>query len=345
MGLDGYVGNGRDVARIARLAAERDAAKAASIAHADASAGASTSRLVGFASGSTIEAADEAFKASTVGLMTRQDFVARQEEIEAELEAKRAAELEAQRAAEARVKDKRKKKLAKISSKLSFDEEDVDDSLDIDGACDEDETQQMDMPRKRGKFGALGKNPDVETSFLPDKAREEAEAEERKALAAEFLERAEAMKAETVDVAYSFYDGGRRAGGTMRVKQGDTIEHFLVKVRAALLTEGGTINRDLKAVDAPGMMYIKEDLIIPHELTFHELVVTKARGKSGPLFRFDAQDDVRIQGNAKIERQDSHPGKVILRSWYEKNKNMFPANRWEIYEPGKDYARDGYRIK
>ena len=32
---------------------------------------------------------------------------------------------------------------------------------------------------------------------------------------------------------------------------------------------------------------------MPHSLTFYELIVSKARGKSGPLFQFDVHDDVR----------------------------------------------------
>jgi len=353
MPLDGYVGTARDATRVARFARDRNDARSAAAAAAeargrdardarDAAEATGPSRLVGFASASVDDEASEEFKARSVGLMTRHAFVARQEEVELEARAKRDAALAEASLRDAREREKRKAKTAKISSKLSFDDDDECDRIDVGRACDEGETLEMEAPRK--KFGALGKNPDVETCFLPDKAREEAEEAERKAIAEEYAERARAMKAEVVDVTYSFYDGGRRGGGTLRVKQGDTIEQFLVKVRAALLAEGGTVNRDLKAVDAPGMMYIKEDLIIPHDLTFHELVVTKARGKSGPLFRFDARDDVRLQGNARVERQDSHPGKVILRSWYEKNKHMFPANRWEVYEPGKDYAKEGYRI-
>ena len=39
--------------------------------------------------------------------------------------------------------------------------------------------------------------------------------------------------------------------------------------------------------------YIKEDLIIPNHLSFYDLIVTKARGKSGPLFHFDVLLRVR----------------------------------------------------
>lgn len=38
------------------------------------------------------------------------------------------------------------------------------------------------------------------------------------------------------------------------------------------------------------MLYIKEDLIIPNGLTFYELIINKARGKSGPLFHFDVHE-------------------------------------------------------
>lgn len=66
-------------------------------------------------------------------------------------------------------------------------------------------------------------------------------------------------------------------------------------------------------------------------------------GKSGPLFDFSATDDVRLQNNATLENQSSHAGKVVERSWYEKNKHIFPANRWEVYDPHKVYG--DYTVK
>ena len=86
-------------------------------------------------------------------------------------------------------------------------------------------------------------------------------------------------------------------------------------------------------------MYIKEDLIIPHEYSFYDLIITKARGKSGPLFHFDVHDDVRITHDVRVEKDESHPGKVVLRSWYERNKHIFPASRWEIYDPKKERGK------
>lgn len=45
----------------------------------------------------------------------------------------------------------------------------------------------------------------------------------------------------------------------------------------------------------------------------NELFTLQARGKSGPLFQFDASDDVRLVNDATQEKQDSHAGKVLLR--------------------------------
>ena len=44
----------------------------------------------------------------------------------------------------------------------------------------------------------------------------------------------------------------------------------------------------------------------------------QARGKSGPLFHFDVHEDIRMQHDARIEKDESHAGKVVERHWYSK---------------------------
>ena len=44
-------------------------------------------------------------------------------------------------------------------------------------------------------------------------------------------------------------------------------------------------------------------------------------------------DDVRLTDDVRVEKDESHPGKVIQRAWYERNKHIFPASRWEVYDP------------
>jgi len=67
--------------------------------------------------------------------------------------------------------------------------------------------------------------------------------------------------------------------------------------------------------------YVKEDIILPHHYTFYDLIVTKARGKSGPLFAFHVRDDVRMINDAGREKEDSHAGKVLVRTWYDTNSS------------------------
>merc|ERR1712083_1188884 len=97
---------------------------------------------------------------------------------------------------------------------------------------------------------------------------------------------------------------------------------------------------ELRSVSADQLMYVKEDLILPQTNTFYDFIVTKARGKSGPLFSFDVREDIRMINDASVEKEESHAGKVVLRSWYERNKHIFPASRWEPYDPTKTYSNN-----
>lgn len=106
--------------------------------------------------------------------------------------------------------------------------------------------------------------------------------------------------------------------------------------------------------------------------------MTKARGKSGPLFHFDVHEDIRMVNDVRIEKDESHPGilmiccsldrddmcarsavfplkwlclislrlagKVVERRWYERNKHIFPASRWETYDPAVSREGERYTI-
>jgi protein FAM50 len=167
------------------------------------------------------------------------------------------------------------------------------------------------------------KNPAVDTSFLPDREREEKDRLEREILRQKWLREQEVMKAENVEITYSYWDGsGHR--NSVQCKKGDTIASFLEKCRQQI--------PELKGITVDSLMYIKEDLIIPHHYSFYDFIVSKARGKSGPLFNFDVHDDVRLVSDATIEKDESHAGKVVERSWYNRNKHIFPASRAYIIQ-------------
>lgn len=178
------------------------------------------------------------------------------------------------------------------------------------------------------------KDPNVDTSFLPDKDREQEEKTKRIRLEKEWKQRQLEIKQERLEITYSYWDGsGHRR--TCHILKGSTVGDFLEVVRKDLAGQF----RELGSVASDALLYVKEDLILPHDITFYDLIATKARGKSGPLFHFDVHDDVRVGPlDSRIEKDESHPGKVVERRWYERNKHIFPASRWEVYDPSKEYG-------
>jgi len=226
---------------------------------------------------------------------------------------------------------KKRKKVTKATLSFASDDEGDDGAsskLDDDRSSKEtDEALEDGPPVKRSKFR---KNPYVDTSFLPDRDREEAERKERERLRLEWLEKQEMTKKEDIEVVYSYWDGSGHRKSVM-CKKGDAISSFLEKCRQQF--------PELRGVSVDNLMYIKEDLIIPHHYTFYDFIVNKARGKSGPLFNFDVHDDVRLLADATKEKDESHAGKVVERSYYQRNKHIFPASRWEVFDPEKNYGK------
>ena len=139
---------------------------------------------------------------------------------------------------------------------------------------------------------------------------------------------------------YSYHDPTGRDGfkghrDAVTVPKGATMEDFLNKVREQ--------QKALRSCAATELMYIKEDLILPHNVTFYQLIVNKARGKSGPLFHFDVHDDVRVGSfDHRVEKDESHAGKVMEKRVYDRLKDKFPYSRFEVYDPGKKY--DEYTV-
>ncbi|KAI0748070.1 XAP5-domain-containing protein [Daedaleopsis nitida] len=258
---------------------------------------------------------EDTLKKSTVGLVRLEDFQQRRKELE-EAKAREAA-----RTNELKGEKKLKKRKKTAKSTLSF-------------ALDDEEGEESGTPSQNGdeppvKRPKSRKNPEVDTSFLPDREREEAERREREQLRQEWLRKQVELKAEDIEITYSYWDGsGHRKSVTC--KKGDSVSTFLEKCRQQF--------PELRGVSVDNLMYVKEDLIIPGHYTFYDFIVNKARGKSGPLFNFDVHDDIRLLADASVEKDESHAGKVVERSWYQRNKHIFPASRWEVYDPDKNYG-------
>uniref|UniRef100_A0AAX7TJJ3 FAM50A/XAP5 C-terminal domain-containing protein n=1 Tax=Astatotilapia calliptera TaxID=8154 RepID=A0AAX7TJJ3_ASTCA len=256
------------------------------------------------------DAVEAELKSSTVGLVTLNDMKAKQEALVKEREkqlAKKEQSKELQLKLEKQKEKKRKEEQKRKIASLSFNPEDEEEEEE-----DEEEEQDCEHSFYPVKKKKLGKNPDVDTSFLPDRDRE-------------------------IEITFSYWDG---SGHRKTVKKGNTIQNFLQKALEVLRKDFS----ELRSAGVEQLMYIKEDLIIPHHHSFYDFIVTKARGKSGPLFSFDVHDDIRLVNDATVEKDESHAGKVVLRSWYEKNKHIFPASRWEPYDPEKKWDKYTVRV-
>ncbi|XP_006903535.1 PREDICTED: protein FAM50B-like [Elephantulus edwardii] len=279
------------------------------------------------------DAMEAELKSSTVGLVTLDYMKAKQEALlkEREMQLAKKEQLEERKLQLETMREKanRREQKRKISS-LSFSFEEVEEGTNEHGP------ESVEVIKKKKKN--LGKNPDVDTSFLPDREREEEENHLREELRKEWEAQREKVKSEEMEITFSYWDGsGHRR--TVRMSKGSTVQQFLKKALQSLREDF----RELRAASVEQLMYIKEDLILPHYYTFYDFIITKARGKSGPLFSFDVHDDVRLLSDATMEKDESHAGKVVLRSWYEKNKHIFPASRWEPYDPEKKW--DKYTIR
>ena len=235
-----------------------------------------------------------------------------------------------------KTKAKQKEKIKALSFNPDEDEEECDDFDDED--CDnkvskrKEDNDSDESPVKKKRFGM---NPNVDTSFLPDRDRDEQENVMRENLRIQWEENQKKIKEEDVEITYSYWDGsGHRK--TVIMKKGNSIYQFLCKVLENIRGEFP----ELKTVTGDQLMYVKEDLIIPQTNTFYDFIVSRARGKSGPLFNFDVREDIRLKYDATVEKEESHAGKVVLRSWYDRNKHIFPASRWEPFDPTKDYQKE-----
>ncbi|CAD5210550.1 unnamed protein product [Bursaphelenchus okinawaensis] len=197
------------------------------------------------------------------------------------------------------------------------------------GDDEEEDEEPVFIPKKR-----LGMNPDVDTSFLPDRERELEIIRKREKLAREFKEKTEKEKNEEINVAFCYWDGSSHRRDT-KMKKGATISQFLVRAIEILRKDFA----EFRSVTTEGLMFVKEDLIIPHFYTFQDFIATRTMGKTGPLWQFDAVGEIRLRQDAALDIGESHPVKIVMRNWYEKNKHIYPASRWEAFVANKDYQR------
>lgn len=271
-----------------------------------------------YSNNATSDFLEEEFKKQTVGLISKEEFMAKRKAID---------EIISNATAAGKEKKVRAKRAIKGNTLSFADDVDEDNS-------DDDESDDDGLPKIKKAFG---KNPNAETGFLYDATREAELARKKQLLVNEYYSEQESVKHEKLEVTYSYWDGsGHRR--TCQVEKAFTIGQFLAKSKKELEK---TDFPELRGTTLDSLMYVKEDLMIPHNITFYELIKEKARGKSGPLFHFDVHEAIG-PSDVRIEKDEAHAGKIVDRKWYERNKHIFPASRWETFS--KDKTFDTYTI-
>lgn len=209
---------------------------------------------------------EDSLKRSTYGLVQLSDFKETREKLEeqARREAAGASAADA-KGKEGKGKKKKKEGKVKLSFAMDDEEEEREQKPSPRPRPAEDQAEEEGTSEERAtKRAKLGKNPTVDTYFLPDREREDQERKDRDELRKEWLKMQEDLKQEDVEITYSYWDGnGHRKEVTC--KKGDTIAMFLEKCRNQF--------PELRAVSVDNLMYIKEDLIIPHVSRFYNRIL------------------------------------------------------------------------
>jgi protein FAM50 len=140
----------------------------------------------------------------------------------------------------------------------------------------------------------------------------------------EWMHEQEQLKKEQIPIQFSYWDGsGHKRSATIAI--GDTVGMFL-KVAKGILEKDFP---NLRFVTIPNLLLVKDDVMLPQGLTFYYLLVGRAHnGKGQVLFQRHASADKGDAGKA-------HAAKVVQRSWYESNKHIYPASRWELFDESK----------
>ena len=202
----------------------------------------------------------------------------------------------------------RRKKLAKLEkkrkSKLSFAFEDgVDDASETGTLSANDsstkpsrsasvlETDDDPTSSTKHKRLKLRKDPTVNTSFLPDREREAQERMANEQNRQEWLKKQEELKAETVEIQFAYFDGLSHLG-SVSVKKGEPVFNLIDRAKQGFPA--------IRNVATEKLMFAKDDVIIPQELSLYYFQAHEVKGQYGPLFEFydtDAQPRLRTKND------------------------------------------------
>ncbi|KAF4691904.1 Protein fam50a [Perkinsus olseni] len=286
---------------------------------------------------SKLETLEAEFSKQTVGLQSRSDYLAKRKKIDDLLKEEMTGEAHPTEDAPPLHKSeppvaKKRKSINKVA--LSFADE--DDSSSSEAEDSEGAQKEVLIPK-------LKKDPNAKTDFLPDAERDATLEHDRQRLVREYYEEQEKQKGLPLKVTYSYFNGTNHRR-TIGVTQGCTVTDFLARCKDQLEADFPELkSRNIGGSSWDELLFVKEDVILPGNLTFHALIRDEARSQVNglPLYQFEVDDGGLGIGDIRVTKNRSNPGKIVDRKWYEENKHVFPANKWEPYDPTKSARKEG----
>lgn len=167
-------------------------------------------------------AVEQQLKTSTIGLVTLNEMKAKQENIVKERERKlaqkeREKEQEKERALAAKQAEKNKQKRQIQALSFNLEEDEDEEDVEIPNVVTKTSVKSKNVQQYKHVPKKIKKNPDVDTSFLPDREREEEENRLREELRQEWAKKQNALKEEEIEITFSYWDGsGHRRGVIMK---------------------------------------------------------------------------------------------------------------------------------
>merc|ERR1719181_2005669 len=161
-----------------------------------------------------------------MGLVTKAEFVKKRQTMEEMIKTEENKESDIEKAKLNEIRERKKRYFSELS-KLSFlaDEDDENDNDKLDLLY---ETKEKTLKTHKDL-----KNPEVDTSFLPDKNKDIEEEKERKESELRSRLFQEKLENEPYDVIYSYWNGTGHQK-KISIRKGNTVNQFLSAVQKQL---------------------------------------------------------------------------------------------------------------
>lgn len=236
---------------------------------------------------------------------------------------------------------------ARLTQNKKDDREESDSKpSEASETADTAESLSMFKGRKRARLGA---DPTVKSYFEASELAAAASAaldSSRKRLGEEQRVADEKQRTAVVRLVMSFYDGTDHRF-FVDCKRGDRIIDILTQCRQEYGPLRGLLVSDL--------VFVKENLILPTELSIFEFEQLGARREGNrtsrrdhPLFSFALQkkerrvaesDDVPTGDEVMIETDASRNARICSKTWLARNRHQIPAKYWTPFDPAKHCRR------